>query len=153
MSTIPSIAGSRAARRAARRPQVQHLITADEHSLVDLELVLATLPLCAVGRVFVEVPDAAHIGRISAPPRMTVTWLCRAGRGNARHATGEVLTRAAVAWADEMLCDDPHERLRTEVTLLGGWLSTADISERLTEVHAVPASDIHAPARYGLSLD
>lgn len=153
MSTTQTFTGSRAARRASRRPQVQHLITADEHSLADLELALATLPLCAVGRVFIEVPERSDIGIVTAPPRMTVTWLPRARRDAAPRATGEALTRAAIAWCDEMLCDDSGAGLRTEVILLGGWLSTADIAEHLTDAHAVPASAIHAPSHYGLSLD
>lgn len=153
MSTTQTIAGTRAARRASRRPQVQHLITADENSLADLELALAALPMCAVGRVFIEVPQPSDVGVVMAPPRMTVTWLPRARRCAAPRATGEALTRAATAWADEMLCDDSGAGLRTEVTLLGGWLSTADIAEHLTEAHAVPASAIHAPSRYGLALD
>lgn len=153
MSTTQTSAGSRAARRASRRPQVQHLITADEHSLADLELALATLPMCAVGRVFIEVPEQSDVGVVVAPPRMTVTWLPRARRQAAPRAVGEALTRAAVAWSDEMLCDDSAHGLRTEVILLGGWLSTADIAEHLTAAHAVPAEAIHAPASYGLSLD
>lgn len=153
MSTTQTIAGGRAARRASRRPQVQHLITADENSLADLELALATLPMCAVGRVFIEVPEASDIGVVTAPPRMTVTWLPRTRRHAAPRATGEALTRAAIAWADEMLCDDSGAGLRTEVTLLGGWLSTADIVDHLTDVHALPAVAITAPSRYGLSLD
>src|SRR5690606_10249738 len=106
-----------------------HLVTADEHSLAELEAVLATLPLCATGRVFIEVPDAASIGVVQAPARMTVTWLVRATRtgapGTGRScAPGEALSRAVCAWADEMLCDQGPI---AGVTLLGGYLGTADI--------------------------
>lgn len=158
MSTVESAVSTRAARaarRASRRPQVQHLITADENSLAELEVVLATLPLCAVGRVFIEVADPEDVGIVTAPPRMTVTWLTRAPRSGAlgrRRAVGEALTRAAVAWADEMLCDEIVPVLRTEVTLLGDFLSTADIVDHLTERHSVDAAAIHAPARYGLPV-
>ncbi|MCA1305935.1 SIP domain-containing protein [Microbacterium esteraromaticum] len=160
MSTVETATGTRAARaarRASRRPQVQHLITADENALAELEAVLATLPLCAVGRVFIEVPEAGDVSIVTAPPRMTVTWLPRArpvgAIGSARRcATGEALTRAAIAWADEMLCDAGPETLRTEVTLLGGFLSTADIIEHLTETLTVDATAITAPERYGLSV-
>ncbi|BDZ38689.1 SIP domain-containing protein [Microbacterium suwonense] len=154
MSTVETTAraSTRAARRASRRPQVQHLITADEHSLAELEVVLATLPLCAVGRVFIEVPEVDDISIVTAPPRMTVTWLPRTRRGGIRRATGEVLTRAATAWADEMLCDDSESALRTEATLLGGFLSTADLVEHLTQQCGVEASAIHAPTRYGLPV-
>lgn len=150
MSIVETSAGARAARRASRRPRVQHLITADEHSLAELEAVLATLPLCAVGRVFIEVPDSEAVGFVAAPPRMTVTWLPRSrGRGAVRCAAGQVLSRAANAWADEMLCDESGT-LRTEVILLGGYLSTADIVEHLTDELRLPADAIDAPARYGL---
>ena len=153
MGTTQTYAAGRAARRASRRPRVQHLITADEHSLADLELALATLPMCAVGRVFIEVPDAGDIGVISAPPRMTVTWLPRSRRGLQPRATGEALSRAAIAWADEMLCDESGAGLGTEVILLGGWLSTADIVDHLRNAGTVPAEAIHAPSRYGLTSD
>lgn len=154
MSMISQAAGSRrAARRASRRPQVQHLITADERSLTDLELMLATLPLCAVGRVFIEVPDGADVGVITAPPRMTVTWLPRARRGNVPRPAGELLARAAIAWADEMLCDEPETRLRTVVTLLGDWLSSADIAEHLTEELEIAESAIHVAAPHDLNRD
>lgn len=152
MSTI-DVVGTRAARgtrRAARRPQVQHLITADENSLAELDALLTTLPLCAVGRVFIEVAEPADVSVITAPPRMTITWLPRSRSGRGRLPAGEALTRAAVAWADEMLCDEIEPTLRTEATLLGGYLSTADIVDHLTERHGLDSASIHAPARYGL---
>ncbi|WP_193598561.1 SIP domain-containing protein [Microbacterium sp. YJN-G] len=152
MSTVDTSAGTRAARRASRRPQVHHLIAADENSFAELEVALATLPLCAVGRVFIEVPEAADIRTVTAPPRMTVTWLPRLRRSGARRATGEALTCAVTAWADEMLCDDSESALRTEATLLGGYVGTADIVEHLTERHGVSPALIHAPARYGLPV-
>jgi NADPH-dependent ferric siderophore reductase len=153
VDTVPAATPSRAARRASRRHQVQHLITADEHSLAELEAALATLPLCAVGRVFIEVPDVADIGVVTAPARMTVTWLPRSGRSGApgsgrRCAQGEALSRAATAWADEMLCD--HAAARTKVTLLGGYLGTADIVDHLTSVRGIDPADIDAPENYRL---
>jgi hypothetical protein len=151
MSTAETTASARAARRASRRPQVQHLITADENSLAELEVLLATLPLRAVGRVFIEVADQDDVSVVSAPPRMTVTWLPRTRRG-IRRTAGETLTRAATAWADEMLCDDSEGAMRTEATLLGGYLSTADIVEHLTGACGVEPTAIHAPARYGLPV-
>lgn len=152
MSTLETPAGARAARRASRRPSAQHLITADEHSLVELEALLVTLPLCAVGRVFIEVADADDVSMVTAPPRMTVTWLPRTRRGGVRHGAGELLARAATAWADEMLCDGSEGALRTEATLLGGYLGTAEIAEHLTQSCGVEASAVHAPARYGLTV-
>lgn len=152
MSTLETPGGSRAARRASRRPLVQHLITADENSLAELEALLVTLPLCAGGRVFIEVPDVDHLGAVTAPPRMTVTWLPRVRPRGVRHAPGRLVARAATAWADEMLCTDAEDGPRTEATLLGGYLGTADIVDHLVERCGVDASAIHAPARYGLPV-
>ncbi|WP_105565955.1 SIP domain-containing protein [Microbacterium halophytorum] len=128
-------AHSATACRASRHTRVQHLITADESSLVDLEMLLATLPLCSTGRVFIEVPDASWVGTVSAPPRMVVSWLDRSARtgapGTSRACgTGEALSRAAIAWANEMMCGEGDA---TRVHLLGGFLGTADIVDHLTD--------------------
>lgn len=151
MSTSLETRSTRAERRAARR-RAHNLVTADEHSLVELETFLATLPLCASGRVFIEVPEKSDIGLIDAPARMTVTWLVRADRSGAPGtgracAPGQALARATCAWADEMLCDDEFQ---TKVTLLGGYLGTADIIEHLTDALDVRAEQIYAPERFGL---
>ncbi|MFG6502716.1 SIP domain-containing protein [Microbacterium sp. P05] len=139
--------------RSSRHTRVQQLITADESSLMDLETLLATLPICSTGRIFIEVPDATWIAPIQAPARMTVTWLDRSQRsgapGAARGCTpGEALTRAVAGWAGEMLClDDDH----TRITLLGGYLGTADILDELTLRHGVDARAVHTPERFGLA--
>lgn len=151
METFLETRSTRAERRAARR-RAHHLVTADEHSLAELEVFLATLPLCASGRIFIEVADASDIGMIEAPGRMTVTWLARAQRSGAPGtgracAPGQALARATCAWADEMLCDD---ELETHVTLLGGYLGTADIVEHLTGALDIQPGQIHAPERFGL---
>lgn len=151
MGTSTTTRTARAQRRAARR-RAHHLVAADEQSLVELEVFLATLPLCATGRVFIEVADASRVGMVSAPPRMTVTWLTRASRtgapGSGRAcAPGQALARAVSAWADEMLCVDVCD---TNVTLLGGYLGTADIVEHLTGALDVPVANISAPERFGL---
>jgi len=145
---------ARAGRRAARRStKAQHLIVADEGSLAELEAALATLPLCATGRVFIEVPDAASISTVAVPPRMTVTWLPRASRSGApgtgrRCAPGTAAARAAIAWSDEMLCDGAGEH--TTVTLLGGFLGTADIAEHLAERLGMDPARITGLERFGL---
>lgn len=151
MSTSVDTSSTRAQRRAARR-RSHHLVTADEHSLTELEVFLATLPLCASGRVFIEVADKSDIGVVDAPGRMTVTWLARGSRSGAPGtgrscAPGEALARATNAWADEMLCDDEVE---TRITLLGGYLGTADIVDHLTEVLDVDIATIDVPQRFGL---
>ncbi len=151
MTTSTEVRSGRAQRRAARL-RSHHLVTADENSLLELETFLATLPLCASGRVFIEVPRPEDIGVIQAPARMTVTWLARSSRTGAAGtgracAPGMALARATCAWADEMLCDDERP---THVTLLGGYLGTADVIEHLTGPLGVPASTISAPERFGL---
>lgn len=151
MNTTLEFRGTRAERRAARR-RALHLVTADENSLAELEIFLATLPLCASGRIFIEVPDASDIGIVDAPGRMTVTWLARGQRsgapGSGRScAPGQALARATCAWADEMMCDDEIE---THVTLLGGYLGSADIVDHLTNALDIEPALIHAPARFGL---
>ncbi|WP_051192023.1 SIP domain-containing protein [Microbacterium luticocti] len=143
---------SAVARRRARRGVVQHLIAADESSLGELQALLATLPVCATGRVFVEVPDASWIGALAAPGRMTVTWLDRSARsgepGSGRAcARGQALTRAVSAWADEMMCA-PGDA--TRVFLLGGYLGTAQIVEHLAERLGRAPGSVHAPQCYGL---
>src|SRR3954447_4287471 len=85
--------------RAKRHTRVQQLITADELSLAELEALLATLPICSTGRVFIEIPDASWQGEIAAPARMVVTWLDRSLRsgdpGTGRGcSSGQALTRA-----------------------------------------------------------
>lgn len=144
--------------RSSRHTRVQHLITADESSMADLGALLATLPICSTGRVFIEVPDASwfegdEAQALVAPTRMTVTWLDRSRRtgapGTGRGCTpGQALSRAVTAWADEMLCDEGDH---TRVFLLGGFLGTADILDHLTAHLAVPAESIHTPAPYGLT--
>ncbi|PRA83058.1 SIP domain-containing protein [Microbacterium sp. MYb66] len=151
MDTSLETRSTRAERRAARQ-RAHHLVTADEQSLTELEVFLTTLPLCASGRIFIEVPEIADIGVIEAPGRMTVTWLAREQRsgvpGSGRAcAPGQALARATCAWADEMMCDDEIE---TRVTLLGGYLGTADIVEHLTGSLDVSPALIRTPERFGL---
>lgn len=140
--------------RSTKHSRARHLIAADENSLVDLEVLLATLPLCSTGRIFVEVPDESHIVALAVPARMTLTWLDRSRRsgtpGSGRSCTpGVALARAVTAWADEMLCDACDDDA-TSVTLLGGYLGTADIVDHLTERLAIPAEAISVPERFGL---
>jgi NADPH-dependent ferric siderophore reductase len=150
---MTSVLPTRAARRSTRRAGATFLVAADESSLVEVELLLATLPLCATGRVFVEVPDASWIAPIDAPARMTVTWLDRSVRtgelGTGRRcAQGRALSRAVTGWADEMLCESAEG---TRVHLLGSFVGTADILEHLTDRLDVPADAISTPARFGLT--
>ena len=143
---------SAAACRSSRHTRVQHLITADESSLAELQVVLATLPICSTGRVFVEIPDASWLADIAVPSRMVLTWLDRSQRSGAPGtsrgcAAGEAIARAVNGWADEMLCAEDDE---TRIHLLGGYLGTADIVDHLTGMGIAPTS-IHTPAQYGLA--
>ncbi|WP_111718437.1 SIP domain-containing protein [Homoserinimonas sp. OAct 916] len=120
------------------------LLTSDETTFAELELALAALPLCARGRVFVEVPTPDHIGLLAVPPRMTVTWLARSTRSGAPGTAeacrpGTAVSRAARAWAAEMICEaaetdsDSTELARTQVWLGGDYRGVAAIHEYLTE--------------------
>jgi hypothetical protein len=147
-----AVAHNASACRASRHTRVQHLITADESSLAELEAVLATLPICSTGRIFIEIPDASWQADITAPSRMVVTWLDRSQRSGAPGtsrgcASGEALARAVTAWADEMLCAEGDQ---TRIHLLGGYLGTADIVDHLVDL-GVRADSIHAPEQYGLT--
>ncbi len=140
--------------RASKHARVQQLITADEHSLAELQALIATLPICSTGRVFIEVPDESWIGELAVPARMIVTWLARSRRsgapGTGRACTpGDALARAVTAWADEMLCADDHG-CGTRIHLLGGFLGTADIFDHLTARLGVAPEGIDTPARFGL---
>ncbi|GAA3767654.1 hypothetical protein GCM10022240_20070 [Microbacterium kribbense] len=143
---------SAVARRLARRGLVQHLITADETSLVELQALVATLPMCATGRVFVEVPDASWTGPLEVPARMTVTWLDRSVRSGAPGTAAEcgrgvTLARAATAWAGEMMCADGDD---TRVFLLGGYLGTAEIVDCLVDRLGRAPASLHTPPQYRL---
>ena len=141
--------------RTSRHSRVQHLITADENSLTDLEVLLATLPICSTGRLFIEIPDASWQTPLSTPARMTVTWLDRSLRSGAPGtgrgcAPGAALSRAVTAWADEMLCESAS-CAGTRIFLLGGFLGTADIVDHLTDRLGVGPDAIHTPERFGLA--
>ncbi|MGB4777284.1 SIP domain-containing protein [Microbacterium sp.] len=156
---VPASAHNASACKAPRHTRVQHLITADENSLAELGALLATLPICSTGRVFIEVPDAGWISPIDVPARMIVTWLDRSRRtgdpGTGRAcAPGQALTRAVNAWADEMLCPadtaDAACAVGTRIYLLGGFLGTADIFDHLTETLRIAPEHVHTPERFGL---
>lgn len=129
--------------------RVQFLVVGDETSLTELDAELALLPLCARGRVFVEVASADEIVTLAAPIRMTVTWLVRAARsgrpGTAeRCGRGEAASRAVRAWTAEMLCDGPGQ---TRAILTGSWALTTEVREHLAETIGMDASAIGGVAR------
>jgi NADPH-dependent ferric siderophore reductase len=129
--------------------RVQFLVVGDETSLTELEAELALLPLCARGRVFVEVGDASQIVPLATPLRMTVTWLARSHRSGRpgtgeRCARGEAGTRAVRAWCAEMLCDGPGE---TRAIVTGGYALTSDVHDHLLQAVGM------APAALSVSAD
>lgn len=128
--------------------RVQFLVVGDETSLTELEAELALLPLCARGRVFVEVGEPSEIVALAAPIRMTVTWLVRSARsgrpGTAeRCAPGEAATRAVEAWAAEMLCDGPGN---TRAVVTGSWALTTEVGEHLVEVVGMAPDAVSRPS-------
>ena len=137
------------------------LLTSDETSFGELELALAALPLCARGRVFVEVPTPDDIGFLSVPPRMTVTWLARSTRSGAPGtglacAPGTAVSRAARGWAAEMICGaddlvgDAADLAHTEVWLGGNYRGVAAIHEYLTETLGLPDGMVTTREAYRL---
>lgn len=155
--TEHTVAHDATACKASRHARVQQLITADETSLVELETLIATLPICSTGRVFVEVPDDSYIFDLAVPARMIVTWLDRSQRtgdpGTGRSCTpGQALARAVTAWSDEMLCADDTCAGGTRIHLLGGFLGTADIFDHLTGALGIEAAAVETPERFGLAV-
>lgn len=134
--------------------RAQFLLVADETSLAELEAALAVLPLCARGRVFVEVPAARDMSVLAVPPRMTVTWLPRSARGGAPGtgtdcAPGEAVTRAVRAWAAEMLCDGPDE---TQVWLSGDYRGVCELHDLLVGGIGLTPGRVTTPAAYRLGV-
>lgn len=139
-------------RRDARGAGHVYVLTADEGSLAELSAALQTVPYCARGRVFVEVPSEADVQALDVPTRMTVTWLPRSSRTGAP-GTGEpcgrglALRRAVCAWADEMLYQTPDV---PHVWLGGDYRGVADVREHLIENLGVPHEQIATPEHYRL---
>ncbi len=132
--------------------RVQYLVVGDESSLAQLDSELALLPLCARGRVFVEVADPSEVSVLETPLRMTVTWLPRATRGGLPGtgtgcARGEAALRAVTAWTAEMLCDGPGS---THAILAGGYALVSEIHDHLVDDIRMPAESIAAPAAFRL---
>jgi len=126
--------------------RVQFLVVGDETSLAELEAELALLPLCARGRVFVEVADASQIVPLATPMRMTVTWLARSQRTGRpgtgeRCAPGEAGARAVRAWCDEMLCDGPGE---TRAIVTGAFTLATEVRDHLLHAVGMPAEAVSA---------
>lgn len=151
-SVVESTRASR--RRGARATRAQYVLAADSSSIAELQTAITTLPVCATGRIFIEVAGASEIFVMPAPARMTVTWLDRSRRSGAPGtsracAQGEALTRAVTAWADEMLCEESIAK--TQAHVMAGYIAAADIVEHLTEKAGMPVERVFAPQQYGLT--
>jgi NADPH-dependent ferric siderophore reductase len=160
-STRRRSSAARSSSAAESRRLAPFLLACDESAVAELEAMIATLPLCASGRVFIEVPSVDDIGIVSVPSRMTVTWLPRSARSGAPGsgsacARGEALSRAVRAWADEMLCDEPAEDDLSaraggvQVWLGGDYRGVAPVFEHLVHTRNVDAQRVTAPASYHL---
>ncbi len=130
--------------------RVQFLVVGDESSLAQLEAELALLPLCARGRVFVEVATDDDVSELAVPLRMTVTWLPRerrTGRPGTSEpcAKGQAATRAVRAWTAEMLCDGPGE---TRAIVTGGFALVSEIEEHLRAEVGMASDAVIAPVRF-----
>jgi NADPH-dependent ferric siderophore reductase len=89
---------------------VRVLFAGDSSSIPVLRAMLAALPICARGQVFVEVDTEAEIEELPSPGRVTVAWLARDRRSGAPGsglacARGEAVERAVRAWLGEMYVD------------------------------------------------
>ncbi|MGO3885666.1 MAG: SIP domain-containing protein [Mycetocola sp.] len=182
MTTLPATPSSRPARSVAAASQSfarhpQYLLVSDETGLASLEAAIAALPLCAAGRIFIEVENAADVSVITAPSRMSVTWLVRAHRSGDTGsglacARGQAAGRAVAAWCSEMLpcsgddaagvprgngADAAPSRAAsdTAITLSSVWLggeyrTVAAAYEALVEEGPVDPELVDAPADFRL---
>lgn len=135
--------------------RVQFIVTADETSLAELQSELSLLPLCAKGRVFVEIPQPSDAFPLQVPMRMTVAWLPRSTRGGRpgtgeRCAPGQALGRAVRAWSAEMLCEGPGD---TQAILTGDYRAVSAVYEVLTGSGGMSHERVTAPARFALHKD
>lgn len=146
---------------AESRRLAPFLLACDESAIAELEAMVASLPLCASGRVFIEVASTDDVGLLTVPSRMTVTWLPRSARSGAPGTgascgRGEALSRAVTAWADEMLCEPTAEGedrpdVRVEVWLGGDYRGVAPAYEHLVHDLGVDANRVTTPSAYRLA--
>ena len=104
---------------------IRVLFAGDASSVPTLRAMLAALPICARGQVFVEVDTAAEIEALPSPGRVTVTWLARDHRSGAPGtgrscAPGEAVERAVRAWLAEMYVDAEALAEAEHLIWLGG---------------------------------
>lgn len=115
--------------RARSRDRV--FIAGDLADLTSIQHVLALLPDDAYGQVYIEVLDERDIAPLTAPSRVTVTWLPRVMRQSAIRplafaAHGEALAAAIAGWLgewmpghDEFGADAPHASDQSVIMWVG----------------------------------
>jgi NADPH-dependent ferric siderophore reductase len=129
-------------------PPVPHdairvLFAGDATSVPAIREMLAVLPICARGQVFVEVGSSDEVVELASPGRVTVTWLARDRRSGAPGsglscAPGEALGRAVRAWLGEMYVDPEALATAEHLIWLGGSESFAyDLRHDLRAAAAV----------------
>ena len=128
---------------------IRVLFAGDASSVPTLRAMLAALPICARGQVFVEVDTAAQIEELPSPGRVTVTWLARDRRSGAPGsglscASGEAVERAVRAWLAEMYVDADALAEAEHVIWLGGpegfaWDLRRDLHDMVSPHQGVPS--------------
>lgn len=121
----------------------QYLIAGDETVVPWIQSMLDSLPANARGQVFVEVDDARGLPPLSAPGRVTVTWLGRSTRSGAPGTgalcrRGMALERAVRAWVGEMSVVDGDYPWSDERHDFCAWIGGAGplIAELAADVEA-----------------
>ena len=105
------------------RARAHFLLAGDGADLPQLQRAIERLPVDAYGQVFVEIAAPIQIRRLTAPERMTVTWLCRgsvAGRGGRPHPRGARLVEAIRGWIAEWMPEHRPEGGLPTVLWIGG---------------------------------
>jgi len=126
---------------------IRVLFAGDASSVPTLRAMLAALPICARGQVFVEVDTAAEIEALPSPGRVTVTWLARDRRSGAPGsglpcAPGAAVERAVRAWLAEMYVDAEALAEAEHLIWLGGaegfaWDLRRDLHDTVSSVRSV----------------
>ncbi|MFI5425668.1 SIP domain-containing protein [Aeromicrobium sp. UC242_57] len=88
-----------------RQPTEHAFIAGDVADLPGIVTALAWLPPDAYGQVLIEVGTDEQLPVLAAPPRVTVHRLERSPQGR-----GIAVGRAAAAWVEEWIPDEPDER-------------------------------------------
>ena len=101
------------ASRHRKRTRDRVFIAGDRADLAAIQQVLAVLADDAYGQVYIEVLDEREIGELTAPARVTVTWLPRVTRPSAMRplafaAHGEALSAAIAGWVGEWMPATAH---------------------------------------------